>query len=568
MAQVDGGRIICRVFKQEGVKDIHGIIGGHVVPITQGAAAEGLRLVGYRDERGAAHAAEAYSRMTKKPAVAMVTAGVGVTNATTGVASAMADNIPLVVFGGRHSRIDEGRGALQEMEGTLMFESITKWCRCIHEPIYMGFFAQQAFREAVAPSPGPVLIESCYDVLATPIEEESIKVLPPHRYKSYSRPMGDPDYIERAVDMFLKAEKPLIMAGDSIYWSEAAPELREFVELLQVPVYTTKLGEGSYDEKGPLAVHRVMRSKFTRVSDVAMAIGVRFWRGEGYGDAPSIYNPDINWIQVDPDAKRIGYNITPEIGIVGDPKMVLRQMIDCAKERIKEPRPKDTPWLNYFREQRQAYEDAKERDVKKVWDNKIIHPDRLTYEVVNWANDDAIFVLDGMHTAAFAERFIQARNYGQVIPLNNHGAQGPGVPWSVGAQLAQPNRQVICFEGDGSFGLGGFELETAARYELPIIVVVYNNNAWAGGAARMAQVPGDTKWAYMFQPNLRYDKLAEALGCRGEYIEDAKDIIPALERAKASGRPTLLNVMTDPGAASPIYGGGTGGERKMKERFW
>ena len=334
-----------------------------------------------------------------------------------------------------------------------------------------------------------------------------------------------------------------------------------------MPVYTAKLGEGAYDEKGPLAVHRVMRSKFTRTTDVAMAIGVRFWRGEGYGDAPSIYNSNINWIQVDPDAKRIGYNITPEIGIVGDVKMVLRQMIECAKERIKEPRPMDTPWLNYFREQRQAYEAAKERDVNKVWDNKVIHPDRLTHEIVNWANDDAIFVLDGMHTAAFAERFIQARNYGQVIPLNNHGAQGPGVPWSVGAQLAQPNRQVICFEGDGSFGLGGFELETAARYNLPITVVMYNNNAWAGGAARMAQVPGDLKWATMFQPNLRYDRLAEALGCRGEYVEDAKDIIPALDRAKASGRPTLINVMTDPAAASPIYSG-AGTEKKMKERFY
>lgn len=569
MARIPGGQVVGRCFKKEDVKYLFYIAGGHIGPVARGCTVEGIIPIGVRDERGAAHAADGYARAGRTVGVCGVTAAVGLTNATTGMASAFADDVPMVVFHGRHSEMDDGRWALQEMHGVNMVEAITKWRACIHRVDQLAFFSQMAFRQALAPTPGPVMIESPYDVLAQEIEESEVTFTPPNRYRTEGRPMGDPVLIERAVDMLLAAERPLIMAGDGCYWSGVEGELQEFAELTQIPAYTARLGEGCLSEFHPLSVHRVVRSKMTRETDVVLSLGLRFWRGEGYGTEPSIWAPNYRLIQVDMNQARIGHNVSPEVGIVGDPKAVLNQMIECAKERIKSPRPADTPWLTALKERQAAFDAMNANQVKANWNNNPIHPSRLCHEVNQILGEDTIIAYDGMHTAAWAEQYVKASGMGQVLPLNLHGDMGAGVPWGLGAQLAQPKKRVIVMSGDGAFGIGAFELETAARYNLPIIVVVYNNNSWMGSARNTGALLPAMYKANTFQPDLRYDKLCEALGGYGEFVQNPDDIAPAMRRALDSGKPSVVNVMVDINAPAAIYAGqGTSGERKMKARFF
>jgi len=592
MARVDGGTLIARCLKQEGVEYLHFLGGGHIGPISRACQEAGIETVGYRDERGAAHGAEGYARASGKVGVCAVTAGVGVTNATTGIASARIDNVPMVIFSGRHSTEDDGRGALQEFEAVEMCRSITKWSRLVHAWEAIPFFVQMAFRQALAPTPGPSLIEIPYDVLAAQGEdtgttilapersaswqqgrwgqdyrEEGTKVtiLPPERYRSEAQALGDPVFIERAVKMLLEAEKPIIVAGDGAFRPNASKEVKELAELLQIPVYTTKQGEGAISEYHPLAVHRVIRSKLTRECDVALSLGVKFWRGEGFGFQAGIWNPNYRLIQVDADRARIGHNPYPEVGIVGDVKSVVAQMTECAREMLKSKAVRDrAAWIEFFEEKKRAFEEEKVKEAEANWKNVPIHPARLCHEVANFLDRDATMILDGLRSAAWFERWVKAEHMGQVLPLNQHGAMGPGVPWAVGAQLARPGKQVLVFEGDLAFGIGGMEMETAARYDLPICVVLYNNH---GGPSPYRRTPQQQR-ASGFQPDLRYDLLAQGLGCYGELVKEPDQIRPALERAFSSGKPALLNVMVDSMATGSLYGGGAAGGSKTRARWW
>jgi len=236
-------------------------------------------------------------------------------------------------------------------------------------------------------------------------------------------------------------------------------------------------------------------------------------------------------------------------------------MIECARERVNRPR-RHGPWLEKLEVETRIFRVAREREVKENWDRKPIHPARLSYEIVKFLDEDASIVYDGNRSIYFFEKWVEARFAGQVLPLSQFGGMGTGVGWAIGAQLARPGKQVLLMEGDGAFGIGGMEIETASRYNLPIVVVLHNNSGWFPGARRMLEVDGGAEAdlrAFEFQTGLRYEKVAEGLGCYGEYVEDPDEIRPALERAFASDKTALINVVME----KLTTGGAT-----RRVRFW
>jgi len=568
LAKIDGGRVIAKVLKEEGVKHLHTLGGGHNIPIVRGCVAEGIDVFGYRGELGVAHAADGYARGSRGVGVACITAGVGVTNAMTGIASAFVDNIPMVVLAGRHNTADDGKGALQEMDGVDAVIAVTKWRKCVHDFSQLAPFTAAAFREALSPSPGPTFLEIPYDILSSDIEDSYVRIPPSRLTRTEGRVHGDAACIEKATAMLIAAEKPVVVSGDGAFWSGVGSELKELAELLQLPVYTTRLGQGTLSEYHPLSVHRVVRSKLTRECDVALSLGVKFWRGEGFGNEPAIWNPEYKLIQVDPAENRIGHNVAPEVSIWGDPKAVVGQILECAKEMLKSKTLADrAAWLEALKKHRQDLDERNVEEVKANADKRPIHPAVLCQAIMESIEPDTTVVYDGMYSVSFMERYMKATIPGQVIPLNLHGAMGPGVPWAIGAQLGRPDKRLVLLSGDGAFGIGGMEIETAAKYNLPIVIVLHNNNAWFPRLGTDQEAK-----AYTFQPRLRYDRMAEALGCYGQFVDDPAEVKPAIKRALESGKPSLVNCIVDPTASSGLYSrGGQGAEGArgaLKVRFW
>lgn len=565
MAKIDGGRVIARVLKEEGVKVMHTLGGGHNIPIIRGALAEGIDTYGYRSELGVAHAADGYARGSCGVGVACITAGVGVTNAMTGIASAYVDNIPVVILAGRHNTADDGKGALQEMDGVDAVIAVTKWRKCVHDFSQLAPFTAAAFREALSPSPGPTFLEIPYDILSSDIEESYLRIPASRNTRTEGRVHGDPAAIEKAVGMLIEAQKPIIVAGDGSFWSGVGPELKELAELLQIPVYSTRLGQGALSEHHDLSAHRVIRSKLTRECDVALSLGVKFWRGEGFGNEPAIWNPEYKLIQVDAAENRIGHNVVPEVSVWGDPKAVVNQMLECAKEMLKSKKLADrAEWLGALKKHRQELDERNANEAEANAGKRPIHPAILCKAIMDSIEPDTTVVYDGMYSVSFFERYMKAARPGQVIPLNLHGAMGPGVAWAIGAQLGNPDKRVVLLSGDGAFGICGMEIETAAKYKLPIVIVMHNNNAWFPrmGADKEALI-------YGFQPRLRYDRMAEAMGLYGQFVDDPAEVQPAIQRALESGKPSLVNCIVDPSASSGLYSRGQGQQTgALKVRFW
>ena len=533
MAKVDGNSLVVKSLKDEGVDTVFYITGGPMVDVASKCIEIGFNSVDVRHEQGASMAAHAYSRVLGKPGVCFAASGPGVTNLITGVGNAYLDAVPVVALGGASAMSQDGMGAFQEMDQVGMFKPITKMSERIKDARRIPEIINKAFRVATSGQPGPVYVDLPGDVLYRVVEEEEVTF--PKRPHQVPRVAGDPALVKEAVALLKAAERPLVITGTGIMWSGAMQELQEFVETTGIPFYTTPQGRGVIPEDHALSFLGA-RNRAWKEADVVLIVGTRLNFILGFGQAPR-FAEDVKMIQVDIADEEIGRNRAVDVGIVGDAKMVLRQLTDEASDSFRGR--DELAWIDTLRGHDQRSQEKMSAIMQA--ESSPMHPLRLCKEVRDFMDRDAIIVVDGHEILNFARQSVPTNAPGHRVNAGPNGCMGVAVPFGLGAKVAKPGTQVIVLSGDGSFGMNGMEIDTMVRKNIPAIIVISNNGGWAG--AGVMNAGRDLGFS-------RYDEMAKVFGAHGEFVERPEDIRPALERAIASGKPAVINVITDPNARS------------------
>ncbi len=528
-----GGQLVAKALKAAGVECVFTLSGGHVMAIYDGCLDEGIKVVDVRHEQAAVHAADAWARLHPgKVGVAIVTAGPGVTDGVTGVANAWRANSPIVVLGGQAPFNNLRRGGLQEMDHVALMKPITKYADTCFETHRVAEYVELAVRHALAGIPGPSFLEIPMDVLAGPVDEKRA-IMP--RFRDYRVAHSAPRAAaEEAVTMLAGARRPLVMAGTSLKWSEGGPQLIEFIESTGIPCYTNGMARGLVPMDHPLFFNRT-RAAAMRDADVVVLAGTvldfRMKFGKAIPEGAKI-------IQLDLDETLIGQNRPADIGLVGNLGANLVQLLDVLAERdIKFDHGAYTATL------RQAEDVAEAKLATELTSDEVpIDPLRLCKEIADFVDDEMIVIGDGGDIVAQTSKVLRVPKFGAWMDPGPLGTLGVGMPFALAAQIAHPDRRVLIVYGDGSFGLNGFEFDTALRFGLPIVGIVGNDAAWGQMLRPQSTVYGPDRLVATQLSYTRYDKVVEAMGGHGEYVTTPDQIRPALERAFASGRAACVNV--------------------------
>jgi acetolactate synthase-1/2/3 large subunit len=527
---VTGNEIVARCLTQHGVDTLFFLMGGPMVDCENACEQSGLRMVDARHEQAAAMMAHAYTRLRRRAAVCMASSGPGVANLVTGVANAFVDSAPVVAIGGSSPLSQAGMGAFQETDQVALFRPITRWADRCMDTRRIPEYVAAAFRAAIAGRPGPVFLDLPGDVLYREVADADVRWTSPAVERA--RPAADPAAVERALAVLEQARRPVLISGSGVIWSSAEAELRTLVERAGIPFYATPQGRGVIPEDHPLSFLAARGTAF-READLICIVGTRQNYVIDFARPPR-WNAEAKVVQIDIDPAEIGRNRAVDVALNGDAATVINQLLEAADGLFQPGRY--AAWASYLASLHE--EKAAEQERRMSTDSRPIHPLRLCKEVRDFLPRDAVLCVDGQEILTYARQSIP---FFAPHSLNSgpYGCMGVGLPFAIGAKIAMPDKLVLVLHGDGSFGLNALEMDTALRHQVPVVCVVSNNGGWTGrDRYKAGRELGFT----------RYDAMTAALGCHPEHVEDPTDIRPALERAVASGKPSVINVVTDPAA--------------------
>jgi len=528
-----GGRIVAQVLKSRGVSHLFTLSGGHLFSIYDGCKAEGIEIVDVRHEQSAAFAAEGFAKATRTVGVAALTAGPGVTNGISAIAGAQANRSPICVLGGRAPELRWGSGSLQEIDHLPFVAPLVKSAETVKEADRISATTAAALDLALAAPGGPTFVDYPLDVVFTEAESE----VPPLPADDGTQPAAG---VEEAATLLAAAERPAIMAGSGLYWGHGEGELRSLAEALGIPVFLNGLGRGCLPADHELAFSRA-RGAGLRGADVALVVGVPIDFRLGFGDS---FGEETKLIRLDAAPNSLTSNRAPQVDLVGD----VAASLAAIRESAAGGRRRTDAWLA---ELRAVEAEKRAAELEELNDSRSpLHPVRVYKELGEVLDRDAIVVGDGGDFVSYAGRFIDTYQPGCWMDPGPFGCLGAGPGQAIGAKLAQPDRQVCLLLGDGAFGFAGIEFDTMARHGLAVVGVMGNNGIWA-----LEHHPMKFLYGYSVAAELRaethYEQMVEALGCDGILVREPTELRPALERALGSGRPTLINVLTDPEVVYP-----------------
>jgi acetolactate synthase-1/2/3 large subunit len=560
-ARVDGGALVGRILGEQDVRYCFTVNGGHIWPILSHLREHSVQMIHMRHEQSCAYAADAYARSTGTPGVLAVTAGCGLTNAVTGLCVAGLVGSPVVCLAGQHPTTEDYLGSFQEAYGSDICRSFSKFTKRVLDWSTIEIDLRMAFREATSPPPGPALLEIPTNILYqqddVARQRRGARVYPPDAMRS----AGDPAAIDRVLEAVARAERPLLVAGDGVFWSDAARELRAFAERLQIPVYTRRAAQGAVPEDDPLAVRGAWKKPFTGRADLVIAVGFRFWSGEHFGEPPT-WNGDATYVQIDPTPSRVGWQVPADVPVVGDPKLVLAQLDARAAALGLDGARRRGGWLAEVARVRDEFDRALRAQEAEVHDARPIHPARVVRDLLEVMDRDATIVVDSFTLSGWLSQWLAATFPGQVVDAGPLAPVGHGIGMGIGAQLARPGKQVIVVIGDGGLGIGGMDIETALKHRLPMCTLVWNNSSWGPSFDQMPMLRGRVD-PFDMLPDLRYDRMFEAIGCHGEHAAAPDEVRPALERALSCGKASVVNILGDPRVGHARLGGNLLGSTKV-----
>src|SRR3954447_2159223 len=527
-----GGKLVAKALMSRGVEHLFTLSGGHLFSIYDGCKDEGIALVDVRHEQTAAFAAEGIAKATRQVGVAALTAGPGVTNGMSAIAGAQSNNSPICVLGGRAPEMRWGSGSLQEIDHLPFVSPLVKSAETVKDPARIAPVTAAALDLAAAAPSGPTFVDYPLDAVF-PQAELELPAVP--EAGEAQRAAG----VEEAAALLAAAQRPAIMAGTGLYWGRGEEELRALAEMIGIPVFLNGLGRGCLPADHELAFSRA-RSTALQGADVALVIGVPMDFRLGFGGS---FGEETKILRLDVAPNALAKNRAVEVDLVGDVRATLVALRQAAGEGTR-----TRPWLEQLRHvesEKRAAERAELDDERSP-----LHPVRVYRELNEVLDRDAIVIGDGGDFVTYAGRYIDTYQPGCWMDPGPFGCLGAGPGQAIGAKVAHPDRQVCLLLGDGAFGFAGMEFDTMARHGLGVVGVMGNNGIWALEHHPMKFLYGYSVAAEL-RPETRYDQMVEALGCDGVLVSEPDELRPALERAFASGRPTLVNVLTDPDVVYP-----------------
>jgi acetolactate synthase-1/2/3 large subunit len=536
-----GGRLVARRLKARGVSRLFTLSGGHLFSIYDGCREEGIEIVDVRHESTAAFAAEGWAKVTREVGVCALTAGPGVTNGMSAMASAQAGHSPMVVLGGRAPTQRWGQGSLQEIDHVPFVRPLTKSAATAQSTEEIPGLVNDAIDTALAAHCGPTFVDFPMDYVFMEAPEE-----PPPRAEELADRRAEAGRgaseasIERAAALLREAERPVIMAGTDLYWGHGERALLELAQTLRIPVFLNGLARGCVAADHELFFSRA-RSQGLKGADVALVVGVPMDFRLAFGGA---FGDDTEIIVIDGAEPERQHARTPAVECYGAVGATLEGLLAAVGGKALA----SEPWVS---ELRGAESERRDGERAELEDGRApLHPMRLYAELGGMLDRDAIVIGDGGDYVSYAGRVIDSYEPGCWLDPGPFGCLGTGVGYALAAKLARPERQVVLLVGDGAFGFSGMDFDTLARHGVNVVGVMGNNGIWALEKHPMEFLYGYSVAADL-RPETRYDEVVEALGGHGELVKRPEDMRPALERAFAAGKPALVNVLTDPTVVYP-----------------
>lgn len=540
MAKVNGATLMARSLKQQGVEYMFGIVGFPVGPIAVAAQKEGIRYVGMRNEQSASYAAQAVGYLTGRPGAALVVSGPGVVHGLSGLANAQQNCWPMILIGGASATYQNGMGSFQEERQVQIASPFCKFAHAVEHVHRIPFYVEMAVRYSIYGRPGATYLDMPDDIILGEVEEDHVHqaatVPEPPRMQALETD------IDKALNVLESAERPLVIVGKGMAWSRAEDEVRAFIERTQVPFLASPMGKGVMDDTHPLSVGAA-RSHALQEADVIVLLGARLNWIMHFG-LPPRFNKKVRIVQVDIAPEAISQNVPAEVGLVGDGKAIVGQMNKALTTR-QWFYPKDTPWHAAIAEKSAA--NAKQIQLMIDDNSSPLNYYRAFKDISAWLPKNAVIIGEGANTMDIGRTQMPNHEARVRLDAGSYGTMGIGMGFAIAAAVAHPDRPTISVSGDSAIGFSGMEIETACRYNLPIKIVVLNNGGIGGGIGHLpddkhAIPPRALIWG------ARYDKMMEAFGGRGWYVDNPEHLRAALDEALAHPGPALVNVLLNPEA--------------------
>lgn len=528
------GRLVARRLRASGIDTVFTLSGGHLFSIYDGCRDEGIRLIDTRHEQTAAFAAEGWSKVTRQPGVAALTAGPGITNGMSAMAAAQQNQSPLLVLGGRAPAQRWGMGSLQEIDHVPFVAPLARFAATAQSADAAGRLVDDALRAAVGAPSGVGFVDFPMDHVFSMSDDDgrpgALDGLP-------AGPTPDGGALERAVGLLAAAERPVIMAGTNVWWGHGEAALLRLAEQRRIPVLMNGMARGAVPADHPLAFSRA-RGKALGQADVALIVGVPMDFRLGFG---GVFGAQTQLIVADRVTPERGHPRPVQAELYGALTSTLTALTDGAGAGQQE-------WIDELRAAETA---ARDREKAELAEDRIpLHPMRVYAELAPMLDRDAIVVIDAGDFGSYAGRVIDSYLPGCWLDSGPFGCLGSGPGYALAAKLARPERQVVLLQGDGAFGFSGMEWDSLVRHNVPVVSVIGNNGIWGLEKHPMEALYGYSVVAEL-RPGTRYDEVVRALGGHGELVAAPGELRPALERAFASGLPSVVNVLTDPDVAYP-----------------
>jgi acetolactate synthase-1/2/3 large subunit len=540
-----GAEFFVDAARKLGIDTFFTLVGDHLNEVLSVAGREGIRIIDMRHESGVTHAADAWGRIHRTPAIALVTGGPGHTNSLTGIATCFQAASPMIAVSGAPSSALAGRQVFQVIDQVGMAAPVCKYSAQPTSPGQLPYYLGRAYAEATSGRMGPVHLTIPVDVF----EGKSETSLPMPQPAARPNLAPSDSEVKRALALLRAAERPVVIAGSGVWWADAGEELRQFLTRTSLPYYSVTMARGVVPDSSRLslgysdgALNKAVHQAF-READLVLVLGKRIDYRMALG-GPRLFSKEARFVQVDIHAPEIGSTRNLELGICADVRVTLQAMLDQMGKKDWKPK---TEWLE---RQRKLKTEWKGR-LRKLAEDKAspLHPAAFYAELAQHLPRNILYSWDGGDFIHWGRAMLPANRPGGWLRLGPLGTIGSALPNAIALQLAKKYEPVVLITGDGSLGFYIAEMDTLVRHQLPVVIIVGNDAGWGLERELQGEMCGSTVACELRRT--RYDVVMQGFGGEGETIDRVDQIGPAVRRAFASRRPYLLNVNIR-GARSPF----------------